>query len=263
MTSPDFLRHLDRESARFRDVLGDVDPSARVPSCPDWSAADLLRHLTEVQWFWGEIVERRLQEPPDEGTAPQRAASYADQLETFTTWSDRLHRSLGEADPDQAVWMWAEDRTVGYVLRRQAHEALIHRLDAELAAGQVTPLEAELAADGVHEVLDVMFGGCPPWGDFTPSGTQVRVEATDTGLVVPVALGRFVGTDPKDGTAYDEPDISVRRADPARPAAAVVRGTAEDLDAWLWHRRDDARITVEGDPGAAEQFLGVVSQPIS
>ncbi|WP_238993563.1 hypothetical protein [Nocardioides caldifontis] len=65
--------------------------------------------------------------------------------------------------------MWAEDRTVGYIRRRQAHEALIHRLDAELTAGTVTALDPTLASDGVDEALDVMFGGCPPWGSFEPA----------------------------------------------------------------------------------------------
>ena len=42
------------ESDRFAEVLADADPDTRVPSCPDWTVADLLWHLGEVQMFWGD-----------------------------------------------------------------------------------------------------------------------------------------------------------------------------------------------------------------
>ena len=43
------LSLLETESLRFRDVLVDCDPAARVPACPARDAADLLWHLGEVQ----------------------------------------------------------------------------------------------------------------------------------------------------------------------------------------------------------------------
>ena len=55
----DYLEHLRRESARFREVLADCDPTARVPGCPEWDADDLLWHLARVQWFWGTTVRTR------------------------------------------------------------------------------------------------------------------------------------------------------------------------------------------------------------
>jgi uncharacterized protein (TIGR03083 family) len=271
----DYLAHLQTESARFLATLGDADPSARVPSCPDWDADDLLWHLAQVQWFWGSIVADRLQSPEAVAEQP-RADSHAGLLEQFEQNAVRLHTALSEADPAAQVWMWAEDKTVGYIRRRQAHEALIHRLDAELAAGSVSPLDPELASDGVLEVLDVMFGGCPPWGSFTPSGEHVRVLAEDTGTVVPVVLGRFTGTDPRDGTTYDDDEFSVRVADPEASPLVTVSGSAEALDAWLWHRRDDSAVTItlsapDATPttGAADpqevrdRFLKTLSQPLN
>ena len=62
-----------------------------------------------------------------------------------------LARVLEAADPADEAWNWSDDHTVGFILRRQAHEALIHRLDAEQAAGDVTELDPRLAADGVEE----------------------------------------------------------------------------------------------------------------
>jgi uncharacterized protein (TIGR03083 family) len=254
----DFLGALRRESDRFLAVLGDADPSARVPSCPDWDASDLLWHLGgEVQWFWGSIVLERRQ-TPDDMEKPDRPSSYAELHAFATEQAARLHGALASTPPETAVWMWSDEKTVGYIGRRQAHEALIHRLDAEQTVGAVTPLDAELASDGVLEVLDKQYGGCPEWGSFAPSGVQFAVEVSDTGLVVPVALGRFTGTDPDDGKAYDEDDISVRFADPTAEPRTVVRGKAADLDAWLWNRRDDDGITVEGDREVFERFVRLV-----
>ncbi|HET6562849.1 MAG TPA: maleylpyruvate isomerase family mycothiol-dependent enzyme [Marmoricola sp.] len=256
----DYLSHLRSDSARFLDTLRNAPAGAPVPSCPDWDADDLLWHLGQVQWFWGTVVADRLQSV-DGLEEPGRPGSRQELVTFFEEQSDRLRRELAAADPSEEVYMWASEKNVGYIQRRQAHEALIHRLDAELVIGDVSPLDAELASDGVLEVLDVMFGGCPPWGTFTPSGDQVLVRVTDTGLEVPVALGRFTGTDP-DGTSYDEDDISVSAASSAEPAA-VVSGPADDLDAWLWHRRDDTGLTREGDRTVLDRFLAVLDQPLN
>jgi uncharacterized protein (TIGR03083 family) len=261
MSSLDYLDHLATESARFLAVLRGTDLSTRVPSCPDWDAADLLWHLGHVQWFWGSIVVERRSSP--EGLEePPRPDSDHGLVQFFEEQSARLHLALSEADPAEQVYMWSDEKTVGYIRRRQAHEALIHRLDAELAADDVTPLDPALASDGVLEVLDKMFGGTVPWGTFTSTGTQAEFRVADTGLVVPVVLGRFTGTDPRDGTVYDDAELSVREADPSVSPQVVVSGTADDLDAWLWHRRDAAGVRVEGDPVVRDQLLQVLSQPI-
>jgi uncharacterized protein (TIGR03083 family) len=256
-----YVDHVRTESARFLTVMREADPDARVPSCPDWTSADLLWHLGEVQWFWGTIVADRLQSP-DGLEPPERPADFAGLVGFFEEQSRRLQAELSAADPEEPVYMWAADKTVGYIRRRQAHEALIHRLDAELTTGDVTPLDTDLASDGVLEALDVMFGGCPPWGSFAATGEHVEVRAVDTGLVVPVALGRFTGTDPDTGTSYAEEDISVAAADPGATPAVVLSGKADDLDAWLWHRRDGRPLTVEGDAGVYERFVTVLAQPI-
>src|SRR5690348_13407179 len=124
----DYLTALRRETARFADVLRDADPSAPVPTCPDWNADDLLWHLAGVQWFWGSIVVDRLQ-TPDGVVEQERPTDHADLVAALEENAVRLYDALAAADPAEPVYMWAEDKTVGYIRRRQAHEALIHRLD--------------------------------------------------------------------------------------------------------------------------------------
>lgn len=258
---PVHLAHIRTESARFREVLAGCDPTARVPACPDWDAADLLWHLASVQGFWAEVVRTRPAAVDEdfEKKLP-RPETYDGLLAAYDGYAAAMIEALATADPADEAWHWSSDHTVGASIRRQAHEALIHRLDAEEAAGQVTPLDPALAADGVLEALTVMYGGCPPWGTITPSDRVVDVRLTDTGDVLHVALARFTGTDP-GGTTHDEPDLAL--VDEGSPVA-TISGTAGDLDAWLWHRGvGRVQISREGDQGTLDELAGILSQPIN
>src|SRR3712207_5040596 len=118
----DYLEHLRSASARFLDVLRAAPEGARAPSCPDWDADDLLWHLGNVQWFWGTVVAERL--PSVDGLQePERPDTRAGLLSFFEEQSERLHRELAAADPAEEVYMWAAEKNVGYIRRRQAHEA--------------------------------------------------------------------------------------------------------------------------------------------
>ncbi|MCF6379552.1 maleylpyruvate isomerase family mycothiol-dependent enzyme [Nocardioides KLBMP 9356] len=259
-----YLDHVRSESARFREVLTTCDPTARVPSCPDWDAADLLWHLATVQRWWAEVLSARPARP--EEVDPERPEAYDDLLSTFDERSAELVRVLGEADPADEAWNWSDDHTVGFILRRQAHEALIHRVDAEQTAGVDSELDPLLASDGVHECLAVMYGGCPPWGRWEPGEGLVRVDVTDTGESFWVRFGTFSGTDPDSGTTYsDEEDFHV--VDPPGDGDvepdAVVDGTAAALDLWLWSRGNDTDISVVGDREVLDRFRAIVGSPIN
>lgn len=252
----DYLEHLRRESARFREVLASCDPAARVPSCPDWDAGDLVWHLAEVQLFWSRIVRLRPATPDDvDLPPPERPATYAETLEAFDDFSRALVTELDRADPAEPAWHWSGDHRVVTSHRRQAHEALIHRLDAEQTAGvDPTPLDPRLAADGVHEALDVMYGGEPPeHAGFEATGGLVAVELGDTGDRFLVEPGRITDGD------HVGPHLVVRASG---DAAATVRGTAADVDAWLWHRVPRTVLETEGDRVLVESFEAAVSPPL-
>ena len=205
------------------------------------------------------VVERR---PAGPGDRPEgeRPSAYDALLTRHQQQSDRLVAALAGADPRDAAWTWSDEQTVGFTFRRQAHEALIHRLDAEQTAGAVTPLDPALAADGVDEALDVMYGGTPPWGTFTGLPHHLRVDLTDTGDAVWVQLGRFTGTDPESGERHDVDDLEAV-PDPGVDPDVVVSGPAAAIDAWLWRRGDDSNIVVTGDRDWYRHFRRCVDQP--
>lgn len=255
--SVDFNAHISAESARFGDAIRQAAPDARVPSCPDWDADDLLWHLGMVQYFWGTVVLEKLDGDEAEKLTPERPGDRAGLLEFYQQASQRLAGALTGADPQAHAWTWSQDQTVGFIQRRQAHEVLIHRVDAELTAGQRTPIDDQaLAADGVDEMLRVMYGGCPSWGMITPQPERgtIRIRATDTGDTWLVTLARFTGTDPDDGKSHDEPDIHIAETDPGSAASAEISGSAADLDCWLWHRDPLGPVEQAGDPGVLDAF---------
>ncbi|MER6970707.1 maleylpyruvate isomerase family mycothiol-dependent enzyme [Nocardioides sp. NPDC000445] len=270
LTPTAYLDHIRSESARFRAVLADTDPTTPVPTAPEWTAADLLWHVAaEVQHFWTYVLETRPAEPTSETySEPERPedATYQDLLAHFDDLNARFIKTLEQTGPEEPTWSWSPDQTAAFTYRRQAHEILIHRLDAELTAGDVTPLDPALAADGVDEILDVFYGGKPDWARFAGSGQYVRVDAVDTDTQTWVELGLVSGTRPNGDSLEDEPDLSVVSPD-AIPGGTepdvVIEGAAADLDAWLWRRRDDEGIQVTGDKDVYERFRALTNQAIT
>jgi uncharacterized protein (TIGR03083 family) len=270
LDAPTYLDAIRRESARFAEVLGDCDPVARVPACPDWDAADLLWHLAGVQWFWSHVVAHRPAGPPDEELRPPRADSWAGLQEQYDELSGRLVDALSSADPGEAAWSWAEHepsgQTVGFTFRRQAHEALIHRLDAEQTAGaeHVTPLDPALAADGVAELLEVMYGGAAPdWARIEPSHHLVRIDLTDVGASIHALPCTLIGTEPESGTVYDGPHVLVvPDHETTGEPTAVVSGAAADLDAAWWKRRGTEGIEVSGDRSSYDALAAALDPPL-
>ena len=237
-----------------------------MPWCPDWDAADLLWHLTKVQRFWGGTVTDRPAEPTEgeESYDARRPTTYAGAARRLRRRQRSPRRRPWTAsDPATEAWTWSDDHTVGFILRRQAHEALVHRIDAEQAAGSPSTVDPRLAADGVAEVLGVMYGGCPPWGSWEPLPHHVRLDCTDTGDELWVQLGLFSGTDPRNGEVIDaEEDCHLVEAPGDVEPDVVIDGPAAALDAWLWHRGDDADLSIAGDREVLDRFRAIVAHPI-
>ena len=254
----EYLSHLAADGAGFAAALERADRAASVPCCPDWEARDLLAHLTRVHWFWNEIVTRRAAHPDETDDEFEPAPSDEALLAQYREGLDVLVETLRRTDPDVPVWTWDENgTTVAWVRRRQAHEALIHRVDAEQTAGTVGPIDRTLAADGVDEVLRVAIAGVPSWGEFTPDGATLRLARTDGDGHWGVAFGRFTGTS-RSGREYDL-DACTVGMDAADPDA-LIEGSAAALDLWLWGREPVEKLTVTGDRSLAGRLRSLAAE---
>lgn len=230
-----------QESDRFGSVLAVTDPAARVPTCPDWSAAELAWHLAHVHRFWAEVLTRPVLTDEEmeqlEQSMPQPPGDVAEVLRQREAATDALLEQLAAHPDDQEhVWSWWEpDQTVGFTRRMQTYEATIHRIDAELTAGvEVSPIADDVAAGAVQHCVDVMWGWQPPWGTWAPLAV-VALEATDTDERWLVEVGHWTGTGPESGNDFDWPR-AVAAPEGSEPVA-TVRAPVAQLARWAWGRR--------------------------
>lgn len=228
-----------KEIERWTQVLIDTAQSApldqRVPTCGDWTLGDLVWHLAEVQHFWTFIIEGRPDAAPQGYTQPLRPSDH--ELPAFSAGVlSGLIGALTGARPEEPAWSWANDYTVGFTLRRQEHEALVHAVDAVLATGQpIPPIEPATAVDGVNEVIDVMLTGEPDWGTFTATGPTLELRPTDSDVRWQLRFGRHRGIHPGSGAEVDLP--SLETGDLTESVIdETVDATAAELYLWLWGR---------------------------
>lgn len=222
----DYLDAVAIETARILEVADDLDRD--VPTCPGWTLTDLLVHLSGVSRHAVESM-RSAVEPPWPLTLDT-----GDPRALLRDESAVLLAELNQRGPYEArhTW-WPDDQTSGFWFRHLAHEYAVHRVDAEIAAGrQVTPVDDDLALDGVDEFLTVMLGG--PWWEEPGQETAAPVDAR-------AAL--------RTGTGAWLADVRAGAVDVVRAegdADVVVSGPPHDLFLWLWGRAPASSLVVVG-----------------
>lgn len=230
-----------REGAAVAEVAASGDLDAPVPSCPRWSLQKLVGHLGWVYNWVSEHLEQRSATMLNRDDAPRPPRG-----EAVVAWFGDAHArvldALGDVDPAEEVWGWAGINTGAFWHARLAHESLIHRWDAESAVGGPGDIDSELGADGVDELMDVIW----PFqvrhaGDALPEGS-LHLHRTDGDGEW---LCRIV-----DGRLVTE-RIHAR-------GDVAVRGTGGQLDLVLWRRIRPGDVEVFGDVGvlAAWTALG-------
>jgi len=128
-----------------------VDRTAPVPSCPEWTAEDLVRHVGTVYLHKTESMRLgRFPEPWPPDTAGESMVDLLDR-----GYRDLLAEFAARKPDEQTVTWYGPEQTVGFWIRRMAQETVIHRVDAELALGEpIAPIPDDLALDGIDEVLE-------------------------------------------------------------------------------------------------------------
>src|SRR5262245_37558824 len=123
MERSDYLAALQRDGAAFANSISSAGLDARVPSCPDWATADLVRHLTLVHYFWGTIVQQRAG-APDSVPMPESVAD-DELLAEYDRQFNALVDALTATDSSTPVWTWSSEHEVAFILRRMAHETAV------------------------------------------------------------------------------------------------------------------------------------------
>lgn len=245
-------RYCDRvyaEIERFATVVRDADPAGPVPTCPDWTLGDLVRH-TGVIHRWAAAMVRDL--APRRYMRDELDLGVPDDPRDYSNWlaagGGRLAETLRAGDPDAAMWAWGADQRVRFWSRRMLHETTVHRCDAELAMGAEPEIGPDVAVDGVDEFLINLRHAAyfaPNVEKIEGQGETLVFRATDRNVQWRVVLdpGSFTWGRAASGADDDE------------RANVLVRGSSVDLYLLLWGRRTygEQRYAVSGD-GAPLDF---------
>ena len=200
------------ESQTLLRLAADADPGRAIPACPGMTVGDLVLHVGTIFHVVSEWVSdgRR----PAGNPAPPAGE---DVLGWTRDGADALGGLLADLDPTAPCATWsATDRTVGFWIRRMAHETAVHRVDVAQALELPWSIDPALADDGVDEVMELWLG------------TQLGSAVQGTGRVVRVGERWSVRL---LGTLVDYPL-------PGGPADAIVDGEPAAVWAWAWGRSD-------------------------
>ncbi|HEV3328715.1 MAG TPA: maleylpyruvate isomerase family mycothiol-dependent enzyme [Acidimicrobiales bacterium] len=233
LRAADFLRFCEAAVA---------DPAARVPTCPEWDVTALCDHLARVYQGRTHAIEHGAFLERDRF---ETRADGADPLDFVRAWSDALDRSLLDRDDDApTVTFMPEATTVHFWRRRMALETLVHRTDAEIAVGEVSPMDDELSADGVDELL--WFCTHPDNDHHDGVTATTVVELTD-------GTRRWASTLTDGGftaASTAPPDATVRGSAPA----ILLALSGRDLEGIGPSRFGMDLPVVDGDPLAYERL---------
>ena len=226
------------EAERFVEAVRGLDPAARVPTCPEWSAADLMEHTGTVHRWAGTqvavLTEKRIPSDQMELGVPADPAGFPDWLSEGGRF---VVDALRKQDPDAPMWAWGSDRYVRFWSRRMLHETAVHRADAEFTAGLKPKIAREVAVDGIDEFLDNLPHArrfAPRVTEILGTGERLCFRATDAGVAWTITLEH-------ERFAWDHAGAG---------ADVTVQGSASDLALLVYGRLDPgdgSRFTVEGD----------------
>ena len=212
------------------------DLDAHVPTCPDWNVAKLVIH-TGGHHRWVADAVRGGGKPPPE---PKKPGLRGDELlEWFRAGWRELADLLDASDDATTAWSWSGDNRVGFWRRRTACETLVHRWDAENAFGEPSPLDAELARDGVDEMFTVFAR--EPEGAYEGPDARVGLKTDGATWILGLEHGKTPAFAPATGDA-EATDVR-------------IEARAEDLLLFLWGRLGRDVLTVSGDGDLAASIL--------
>lgn len=257
-----FCAEIIDQTRLFRDILDGTALDTPVPSCPEWTLRDLAVHVGDGHRWAAEIVRTRAADAvPDEAVpgrgGPVRTSDAVGDAAALDAWlaesAQLASDELRIAGPQAAVWTFVPEGRAAFWARRRAHETLVHRADAALAAGSGFDADHALAADCIDEWLGIIAS--EEAKQHRPAlrtlderaGETLHLHATDTAADVAaewlITLGEggisWRRSHEKASVALRAPltdllQVFFRRVPPTSDQVEVL-GDATLLDFWLEH----------------------------
>ncbi|KAA0111341.1 maleylpyruvate isomerase family mycothiol-dependent enzyme [Mycolicibacterium sp. P1-5] len=248
----DLATALIAENAAFADLLRDADLSIPVPTCPEWTLEQLMRHVGRGDRWCGHIVAEQSMDFIDprtvEGGKPP--AGRDNEIAWLQAGPRQLIDAVAATGAETEVWTFLGPRPAQWWIRRRLHEVVVHRADAAIALGVDYIVEPALAADAITEWLErieIQADDEGPAGGDRPLGDEqsIHLHATDSGLG---EAGEWTILGRRDGIAVEQGHGK---------ATVALRGPARDLLLAVVRRRTAAEEGIEifGNAGVWDTWL--------
>lgn len=240
------VHQLRADGAAIAAAARETGLDATVPSCPGWTVGDLLSHLTGIYVGREVVVREGLHERPAQQEAPG-----GDAIEAFESSLTRLVATLRGSDLSREVWTFVGPRPASWWSRRMAQETVIHRADAELAAGRTPPrVDAVVAVDGIDEMLTVFVAeALTRYGPPIDGGGPIGGAGQTVGVHTP---------DERWHVTLHDDRVDVIRGS-AATSDALIAGTPSHVLYHLWGRLPADEVDVRGD----ERALAVLRRALN
>jgi uncharacterized protein (TIGR03083 family) len=238
MDTQAYLDCLASDYALLRTAASSADLDAQVPSCPGWTVSDLVFHVGEV--YLHKVAIMRTGKWPEDWPPPELARE--PKLALLDRGYAELTETFAELGPEAFAVTWIDDnQTVAFWIRRMAQETVIHRMDAQLAAGlPVSPARDDLAIDGVDEVLTWFLA---PQAEGLAEVGLADLASPDEKDAVQVTAG------PATWTVYPTATkATVAGGPPETSPHATIKAAPDPMLRWLWGRAPDGEVEFTGDP---------------
>ena len=245
------------QTSLLSDLLRGADLSVSVPTCPDWTLAQLIRHiggnLRSVDLAVGSGTP-----VADPTRVPGVAGPEGDDPAALGAWlADAAKTSahtLRNAGPDALAQVWVFQRRSAFWARRAANDLVIHRADAAGTVHADYTVAADLGADAIEELLELISdpqvaASSPRLAELRGQGTSIHLHATDTPASLAAEWRIELGPD----------GFTWRRGH--QRATVALRGPLADI-LRVFHRRlppDSQRVEVVGDATLLDFWLERVS----
>jgi uncharacterized protein (TIGR03083 family) len=231
------------------EAIRRTEADTPVPTCPGWTAEILATHIGMIHRWVSQTVRESAREPLEFSQfgrdLPEKWSGYGDWLEAM---SDPLADTLRQADPDAPAWSFTGIQQAKFWPRRMLHETMIHRVDAELAAGLRPRIDTGAAVDGVDELL-YLLSYCHPFraeaADLRGQGETIHIHATDADVHWQITMT-------PGGHTWERSDATA-----ARQASATMRGDAGEVTLFQYNRLSDQDADIEctGDRAVLTDWL--------
>lgn len=254
---PRFAEHTTWIVAQTGLLVAGVDGAdlrAPVPSCPGWTLGALLRHVGGGHRWAARIIRSRATAFVPDGIVRDVAGDDTGPVpaQWLLDGADELAAALAEAGPDTPVWTPLDLGGVPFWARRFAHETLVHRADAALAAGTPFEVATDVARDALDEWMDL--DAHPVHLDLDPAKRAILGPGRTLAL-----LAEDLPAGPGSGWLVDlTGDVNTWRRG-SGPAAVTVRAPLRELLLMVYRRRGPDGLPVDGDAALLRHWLGHVA----